>query len=172
MSSLVSPADVRVLVQTSVPDADLQSLIDRVESEVVRHFGPHYATGQTVTEMLDTKNMGSLYLRRRLSAVTSIKEQSLSATTTLVLTSVQYRVWGEQGRVERLPRGSSWADLVEITYTPENDNARRKSVIIDLVRLALSRTVMRSESVGGEYSYSAPEWEQERAGILSRLLLR
>lgn len=170
--SLVSPADVRVLVQTSVQDTDLQALIDRAEAEVLRYYGTHYVQGQTVTELLDSRGMRSLFLRRRITSVTSVTEKTLDGSLSYTLQSTGYHVWGTQGRVERLPRGTPWEDLVEIVYTPADDNEYRRAVIIDLVRLYLHRTAMQSESVGGEYSYSAPAWEPERASILTRLLLR
>jgi hypothetical protein len=58
-------------------------------------------------------------------------------------------------------------------YTPRDDRNLRESVIIDLVRLDLARSAYRSESVGGEMSYTAPpDWEAERFKIMSRLMFR
>lgn len=176
MTSLVTPADVRLLVNTGKTDPELQALIDREEAEVIRTVGANYVDGaQQITEVLPGSN-ASLWLRRPIVSVTSIDEDGTA------LTSGEYRVWGTRGQVQRLSGvsawlagedtasgGNKWGEVITIIYKPADDNARRKPVIIELVRLALERTAMRSESVAGEYSYQAPEWEKERGTILRRL---
>ena len=166
--SLVTIADVRALVQTSLSNENLQSIIDREEFEIVERFGAHYAvTGETpasVTETLEGDAKRNLYLRRRIASVSAIIDDGATLTTS------SYRLWGKQGRIERLPLGAAWGDVVQVTYVPYDDNLTRKAVIIELVRIALNRTAMKSESVSGEYSYTAADnWETERNKILRRL---
>lgn len=165
MSSLVSPADLRTRVETSASDPILQQAIDTEEAEIIRRFGAHYADDETVTETLEGDNKKNLYLRRRASSITSIVEDDVT------LASTGYRLWGAQGRIERLPKGSTWGDVVRVDYTPEDDNDLRFAAVIDLVRIALQRTAMKSENVAGEYSYSADDWETARAEIFNRLAL-
>jgi len=161
--TLVSISEVRALVQTSRNDAQIQTLIERVEADVVAYAGAHYVDTETsVTEVLDG-SLRNLYLQRRVASITSVTEDDA------ILTSADYRLWAGQGRLERLPVGSRWGSVVEVAYVPADDTPRRKEVIIELVRLMLERTAMKAENVAGEYSYTAPDWETERARILRRL---
>ncbi len=177
--SLLTVVELKALVRTSLSDADLQQVITRAEAEVIRLYGAHYVNGTTtVTETLAgaTKN---LYLRRRIGSVSSVTEYAtLEDTTGTALTSANYYLWADEGRLQRLPATSVegltwglmyWGARVRVVYVPADDNDERREAIVDLCRLQLERTAMRSESVAGEYSYTAPEWAQARAEILQRL---
>jgi hypothetical protein len=49
----------------------------------------------------------------------------------------------------------------------------RAQVIIDLVRIVIERTAMKSESIAGEYSYTAPDnWEAEFRKAMKRLVFK
>ena len=142
-------------------------MIDQAEADVIAAYGAHYVDGTTTVSETLEGGLKSLYLRRALTSVSSIKEDGSSTA----LDSSCYRVWVSEGRVERLPVGTLWGWVV-IVYVPANDNTRRKSVIVDLMRLYLERTAMKSESIGGEYSYDtggADAWDIQRAAILRRL---
>jgi len=163
MGSLLTLPVARALVKTSLSDTQLEAVIDREESALVRRFGPHYVDGATtVAETLESTGE-NLFFRRRIGSVTAVVEDGAA------LTSDDYRLWGLQGRLERLPKGSKWGGLVTATYVPTNDNDERKAALIDLLRLTLERTAMKGESVAGEYSFQAPEWEAERRKIYRRL---
>ncbi len=176
--SLLTIAELRAQVRTGLSDSQLQSVIDREEAEVIRLYGAHYVSGATtVTETLEGGTK-SLYLRRRLSSVSSVTEYSTSDSTDgTVLTAVtDYRVWAAQGRIERMPSTAVsgfgvgvWGAIVDVVYVPADDNDLRRAAIIDLCRLALERTALKSENVAGEYSYSAPDWGEARAELLQRL---
>ena len=78
-------------------------------------------------------------------------------------------MWHDQGRIERVYY--EWDEKVTVAYVPRDDREKRKSVIIELVRIELERTTMRQESVAGEYSYTAPmNWEAERQKLMRRLM--
>jgi hypothetical protein len=162
MSSLVTVADVHALVATSKTDTQIQAVIDREEADVIRLYGAHYIAATSVSE---TKSGGgfNLFLRRPVASVTTVTED------TALLASTSYRLWGSQGRLERLPVGSWWGEVVVVSYVPTDDNNTRRSVIIELVRLALEHSAMKSESVAGEYSYTAPDWLVERSNLLRSL---
>ncbi|MBI5035570.1 MAG: hypothetical protein HZB51_34190 [Chloroflexi bacterium] len=151
MANLVFAADVRALVDTKLTDEQLDDIIAQCEDDVTMRFGEHYSeTDGTPNTVAETVEGGkpSLFLRRRIQSISSIVEDSIT------LAASSYRLWGRQGRVERLSEGGKWGKVVTVTYVPVNDNARRKNVIIELVRITLSRTTLQSESIGGEYSYS------------------
>jgi hypothetical protein len=162
MSSLVTVAEVKTLISTSKSDTEIQAVIDREEAEVIRLYGAHYVAATSVSETLAGGGR-HLLLRRAVASVTTVTEDDAA------LTSLSYRVWGSQGRLERLPLYSTWGEVVVVSYVPTDDSARRRPVIIELVRLALEHSAMKSESVAGEYSYNAPEWLVERGNLLRSL---
>jgi hypothetical protein len=179
VASLLSTAEAKALIKTSLSDVDLQVVITRAEAEVIGLYGAHFVTATSVSETLQGGDR-SLYLRRRLTSVTSVTEYLTEDDTTgAVLTSGDYRVWQAQGRLQRLPGTAAsamlglgagrWGAVVTVSYVPADDTDVRKAAIVDLVRLALERTAMRSESVAGEYSYTAPDWTAARNEILNRL---
>ena len=168
--TLVAPADVKALISTSLTDAQLQQVIERVEAKVIRRYGPHYSASTTVvTETLYGLTQ-SLYMRRRLASISAITEyQTLDALTGSALTTTAWHLRGDEGRIQRMPEGARWGSRVLTVYTPEDDSQQRRDVIIKLVRLSLERTGMKSESIAGEYSYTAPDWERAEAEILDEL---
>jgi len=164
--SLLTVAELRVLVKTPLSDADLQVVLDREEALLIDLCGPHYSADPafSITEMA-IGGHPSLWLGRRIGSVVEITEDE----DTDPLDADEYRLWGNAGRIQRLPEGSLWADLVGIEYVPQDDSALRKSVIADLMRLTLERTALRSESVAGEYGYTASDWDRDRAKLYRKL---
>ena len=171
MSSLLSVAEARALVRSPLTDALLQAVIDREEAEIVRRFGAHYVDATTAFTEYCEGGLSNLYLNRQIEDVTSVTERYFQPTETgAVLTEdTQFFAWKREGRLERLPVGSKWARFVTVAYVPLDDTSRRKNAIIDLLRLATQRTAMKGESIAGEYSYTAPEWEGERMDIYRSL---
>lgn len=160
--SLLTLAEARALIKTSLTDPELQAVIGREEDEIIRLYGAHYVSGTTtVSETLEGGG-ASLFLRRPIFSVSSVTEDGAA------LASADYRLWGAQGRIERLPKGATWGEVITVVYVPQDDNGRRKAALIDLVRLAVEHTALKSESIAGEYSYTAPDWEAERAKLLRR----
>jgi hypothetical protein len=147
--SLVTVAEARALVNTGLSDGDLQVVIDRIEAEITAKIGAPqtdaYATEVVRTMRGDGEN---LFLPTEIYSVVSIVED------TATLTADQYQTWGG-GVIERLPMGTTWGDRVVVTYKPADDRSVRESVIIDLLRYVLNRTGLKSESIAGEYSYTA-----------------
>ena len=167
--SLVTPAEVRALVQTGLGDSDLQAVIDRVEFEIEQKFGAAYVDGSTTETVIVRGGDRSLYLNRRIGSVTSISEASLSGSATTVDDS-QYVVWGNGGRIQRV--SGYWGEVCTVVFVPQDDNDLRASVIISLVKLELQRTPFQSESIAGEYSYTVGDqanWELERKRLFGRL---
>ncbi len=159
--SLLTLAEARALVKTSLTDPELQAVIGREEDEIIRLYGAHYISGTTVSETVEGGGP-SLFVRRPILSVSSVAEDGTA------LESTAYRLWANQGRIERLPKGATWGEVITVVYVPQDDNSRRKAALIDLVRLAVERAALKSESIAGEYSYTAPDWEAERAKLLRR----
>ncbi|RPJ38663.1 MAG: hypothetical protein EHM35_04015 [Planctomycetaceae bacterium] len=163
MPSLVSPADAKALISTSLSDANLQLVIDRVEAQIIEKIGAPQVDGMTTTLAKTMRGEGSyLFMPTEIHEIVSIVEDMVT------LDADQYQIWAG-GVIERLPSGS-WGDRIVVTYKPVDDRLKRKQVIIDLVRLVLERTALRQESVGGEYSYTAPsDWDAEFRKAMKRL---
>jgi len=165
--SLVTPTDVKALINTSLSDANLQTVIDRVEAQITARIGAPQ-TDAYATEVVKTmRGEGEyLFMPTEIYSVSSIVED------TSTLTSDQYQTWAG-GVIERLPDDSHWGDRVVVTYKPTDDRLVRAQVIIDLVRLVIERTAMKGESIAGEYSYTAPDnWDAEFRKAMKRLVFK
>lgn len=165
MTSLVSPANVKAVYNTSLSDPNLQTVIDRVEALITEEIGAPQADGYT-TEVTRTLRGGgkTLFLPTEIYSVTSIVED------TVTLTADDYQTW-EGGMIERLPEETQWGSRCVVVYKPADDRLKRAQVIIDMVRLTIERTAMTNENVAGEYSYSAPDWEDEFDKLMRKLRL-
>lgn len=162
--SLVTVAQVKALINTSLADADLQGVIDRVEAEITARIGAPQDGGGNVTVTKTVAGQGeNIFMPSEIASVVSVVEDNVA------LDGTEYRIW-HGGVLERLPEGTFWGRVCVVVYKPEDDRLVRTSAIIDLVRVDLNRTAMESESVAGEYSYKAPaNWEAERRRILRRI---
>ena len=167
MTSLVSPADVKALINTSMSDVNLQTVIDRIEAQITERIGAPQTDTMTTTLTKTYRGEGFyLFTPTEIYSVVSISEDGNA------LTSDQYETWGG-GVIERLPEESHWGDRMTVVYKPVDDRLERAQVIIDLVRLVIERTAMKSESIAGEYSYSAPDnWDAEFRKAMKRLLFK
>lgn len=165
--SLVTPTDVKALINTSMSDENLQTVIDRVEAQITARIGAPQ-TDAYATEVVKTmRGEGEyLFMPTEIYSVVSIVED------TNTLTSDQYQTWAG-GVIERLPVDSHWGDRCVVTYKPTDDRLVRAQVIIDLVRIVIERTAMKSESIAGEYSYTAPDnWDAEFRKAMKRLVFK
>jgi hypothetical protein len=156
--------DVRSVVDTDRSDAQLQSLLDRVEAQIEAELGTLQTEGGSlsVTETHYPK-AADVFLKQPVQAITSVTEDDT------LLDADDYRLHAAQGRLERLPVGAHWTDDVVVVYEPADRTALVKEVEIGLVRLELAHTGFKSESVAGEYSYQAEDYEVERKKLMKRL---
>jgi hypothetical protein len=167
MTSLISPENVKALVNTSLSDLNLQDVIDRVEAQIVERIGEPQTDGMATTITKVMRGEGYyLFMPTEIHAVVSIVEDGNT------LTGDEYQTWAG-GVIERLPNESYWGDRMTVVYKPVDDRKKRSQVIIDLVRLVLERTAMKSESIAGEYSYTAPDnWDVEFRSAMRRLMFK
>lgn len=159
--SLLTVEEARLTIQTALTDVQLQLIIDRVEGELAGRLGPLPPVDSIVEDLL---GFGvAIFARRPIDTVISLVVDGRTLATS------QYRVVGGAGMVERID-GSKFSTLNTLTYKPNDNQLLWKSAISGLVRIELERTAMKSESVGGEYSYTAPDsWEAERRALIRRL---
>ena len=167
MTSLVSPADVRALVKNDLTDLQLQGVIDRIEAQVTERIGAPQDDSMSTTITKTFRGEGYyLFMPTEIYAVVGIVEDGNT------LTRDEYQTWAG-GVIERLPSESYWGDRITVTYKPTDNRKVRTQVIIDLTRIAIERTAMKAESIGGEYSYTAPEdWDAQFNQAMKRLLFK
>lgn len=180
--SLATVAHVRALVTTALADDSLQTVIDREEAELVRRYGAH-GDGSTAVTEIHEGGLPSIWLRRKAVSITSITETYVGGTSPTTLVSTDYYRWAGRSQLIRLPAGTRWGysnaltedaaniwqPLVTVVYVPEDDRDLRRQVIIELVRIAVEQTSMKSESFLTGYEYQAPNWSTARAQQYRRL---
>ncbi|PKN98002.1 MAG: hypothetical protein CVU42_13850 [Chloroflexi bacterium HGW-Chloroflexi-4] len=155
MTPLLTAAECRVLVRTSMSDDDLDAVIARIERLITKRIGAPQNDENSVTITETVEGEGEhIFVKTRFSEIVSITEDGASVDAD------DYRAWGDSGMVERLPEGYQWDDVCVVTYKPVDQRDERKEATINLVRLYLERTAMVSENVAGEYSFDAPDWDK------------
>jgi hypothetical protein len=167
MAALLTVAQMRQHVETGLVDEALQRHIDDADEEIIDAAGE---IDEQVDTMENAQLSTQLYLSRRASAVVSVVEEIAYDQTTLA--ADDYRLGGGGVLIQRLedgtnPRGT-WGETVTVTYVPVDRSRRRVGVLIDLVKLAVQYSGLKSESIG-DYSSTSTDYEQERQRILSRL---
>ena len=165
--SLVTVAEARALVNTGLSDGDLQVVIDRIEADITSKVGAPQ-TDAYATEVVKTmRGEGdNLFMPTEIYSVVSIVEDMVT------LTADQYQTWGG-GVIERLPMGTTWGTRNVVTYKPKDDRPVREGVIIDLLRLTLNRTGMKSEGIAGEFFYTAfDSSDAEYRKVMKRLMFQ
>lgn len=166
MTTLLSVPQLRRTVQSDLDDVQLQELIAEEETELIRRFGPHADGTIQVTEQRDGGG-DNIFLNRPVLSVVSVAERTRLDGSDSTLATTQYLV-RPAGRLTRI--NASWGALVTVVYVPADDQAIRCAVITELVRLRLTQRSLKGESVGGEYSYTAPDdWEAVRRQHYRRL---
>jgi hypothetical protein len=167
MTNLVSASTAKKLVNTSLADADLDVVIERIESEITERIGAPQTDAMETTVTKTLRGEGFyLFMPKEIHAVVSITEDGA------LLDETEYRVWAG-GVIERLPAESCWGDRNVVVYKPVDDRKKRTQVIIDLVRLTLERTALKQENIAGEYSYTAPDdWDAEFRKAMRKLSFR
>lgn len=162
-ATLLTPAELRDHVETDLSDAALQRFLDSEEAEIVRRYGPHATASETLAG-----GGRWLVLARDAAAVTAVVETMGDVETALDVDT--YRLW-PGGRIERL--GASWAPRVAVTYTPRDETAQRRLALINLCKLAIAYSGLKSEGVGsGDYQATALDYTGEREKLLRALAPR
>lgn len=175
MANLVSAAVAKVQLGTSLSDGELDAIIEREEAAIIERYGAHYVdTETTISEVhlqeADMPRYADLFLGRPILSVSTVTENAtLTSAGVALVESTDYTKIANQGRLIRM--GTAWGRLVTVAYVPQDDSAKRTRVIIELVRLALARTALKSENIAGEYSYTTDDvgWDAQRQRLLGSL---
>ena len=165
-SDLIETARIETLVQSGLPESELEIIIGAADEAIVRFVGPHDGSRKEVLRL--DPHSPNVYLPRPAASVSEVKEwiDAGSESGVSPLDSTEYELLGN-GRYLRRRVSSYWRRNVAVTYTPQGDNARRSLVLVDLVKWELARNGTTRRRVGQEESYTGSE--RERDLILARL---
>lgn len=180
--TLLSTAGLRQHVETDLPDTALQLILDSEEAEIIRRYGPHATATDVLSggewfplQMAGLSGVtGWLVLNRPAVSIVSIVQTTFDQS--LVLAAGDYTLW-PGGRLEREGFGpnpaSWWGEQVVVTYVPVDMTAQRALVLVQLCKLALAFTGLKSESVGGgDHSETTADYTVEREKALRSLAPR
>lgn len=166
--SITAIADVTALVITDLTTPQLQAQIDREESALIARVG-HPSAERTQTFIGQSSIIA---LGRPALAVDEVTTDIYNPPVAdpLVVTD-DYAVYFDRGIIERVgaPYYTFFTYTV-VTWTPIAFTDQFKDAVIELVRLRLSRRGFKSERVGNEWGYTAPDWEEEREKIIGALV--
>jgi hypothetical protein len=161
----LSVEEVRGHVETDISDVSVRRLIDDAESEINRRYG------STAARTADLEGGHPIvFLKQRAASIASVTERVGDTTTTL--SANDYRSRFDGMALERRNDGTNpacvWSGVVTVTYAPEAIGATRERVAIDLIKLALRYSGVKSEQVGdhGENTFGQ-EYDKERERILA-----
>lgn len=165
--ALLTVANVREHIETDLGDPPLQRLLDDADAEIVKRYGPHVGP---VTEIIDGGREGLIFLSRPVVSITSVTEQN--ALTSTVLAANDWRGWYGNRALERLnsgPNGAEgWGSRITIVYTPADEQAERKRVTLDMVRIAIRYEAVQSETIG-DHAETSLDYGQARNEALAGL---
>lgn len=157
-------------VETDLPLAALQRLIDDADEEIVRRYGSDASVTEEHILAQENDKIGRrrIWTKQQISSITSLQEGSTlraADLTTLVL-DTDFMVVHDGHAIERLDQ--NFQKRVKIVYVPKTDVKRRDRVTIDLCKLAIQYNALSSEKVG-DWSGSHKDYQKEREMILSTL---
>jgi len=174
-------AALRAHLETDLTDTPLQLLLDDSYAAIENRIGPEGE--QTVTLSIRSTTRYVRLPRPIVDAADISEIIQRWGNSEETLETDEWR-WVSGRTIERLVGSGNgdwvlWGwnfvheedvhfDLI-VTYTPKDETIRRNRVAVDLVRLAIQNTGLKSESAG-DYSSSAKEYQEERSSIIHELV--
>ena len=157
MAVILSPSDVRAEINTSLTDGTLTKMIADVQARIEAVTGSLQDSMDSVSNSVVVRCMGkNLWLPQPILSVTSITIEDGD-----VVSSSSYRVWSDQGRIERKD-GATWENVLTVVYKPKQQIERARRAALNMVRVFMDAKALDGESVGGEYSYQSGRSTDER----------
>lgn len=151
--TLLTPAELRTHVETDLPDAAIQRLLDSAEATIVDAAGAPGKRTEHFTAMGHPHGRDTiLTLSLPVDSIDSVVErESPQNSTSVTLSANDYLVRGRRELI-RLTDGDNprryWAPDVQVTYMRVADTDARVRAQIDLVKLAIQYAGVESERYG------------------------
>ena len=164
---IIQPFEIRSRLNTPLTDLELGNMIIAAQAEIEGVHGAAYVDADTPITELHLGSYEALHLKRKVATVEEVREYAFPGSSVNVLETDDYFLDADHGVLTS--RYGKWGWRVEVDYVPQDDRNKWREAVIDLVRMALSRSALKAESVAGEFSYQAPDWEMEKARIINRL---
>lgn len=164
MPTLLTADEVRDHIETDLVDDALTRVIEAADAEIINKLG-------AVASQVENLPGGGveLFLARRASAVSEVIERfdlgfGPQETT---LEDDDFSLRPDGMRVERLFTGTNpapyWRGEIKVTSTPDDDSARRKLLLVNLVKLELGYTGHLAVTAGDVRVASLQNYEDAKA---------
>lgn len=166
-STLITLAELRQYLSTELSDAALERLVDAIDAEIIRVYGPH--DGERTEQVPGLSHR--VWLSRPAASVAAVSEYGSHQAPSEAITVPTDRYQLENGGRTLWRTGSAFLAKVLVTYTPVAENPRRTQALIELVKLeTASNTGLVSQTVG-QYSetYQLGATGDDRSRILAGL---
>lgn len=146
---LLTVAELREHVESALPDTALERLLAGCELAIAGWAGPlsfdEDGAVEAVTETMNAPGRTLLLLRQAPVAVTSVTD--IHGGIEADLDASEYRI---EGRHLRRLAMALWGERTVVTFTPTDDSAIRRTVLVQLVQLELNvQPGMASQGAGG-----------------------
>lgn len=141
--------ELREHVETALPDTALERILASCELAVAQWAGPltfdEDDQVEDVTESVNAPGRTLLLLRQAPTAVSSVVDVHGGIESDL--DPSEYRI---EGRYLRRLAMAMWGERTVVTFTPTDDSAIRRTVLVQLVQLELNvQPGMASQGAGG-----------------------
>ena len=172
--ALLTVAELRELVESDLSDTGLGILLDAADYEIIARLG-------ALASQVDVLPGGDhlLHLPRRAASISSVVERYLVEGVGLqdtTLVASDFELLSDGYRVERKTTGTNsnwvWRGRVTITTVPYDqtgETARRKALLVDLVKLANRYEGVGEQSVGDVRVRHMADQQAERDRLFSAL---
>ncbi len=175
--TLLTVADFRGHVTTSLGDDEVQRLLDAAEEAIIKVAGPTIDE-YLVTDMTERfRPRGpSILLSRRAESIVSVTEYAHRADPT-ELAADDYALASSGLVLRRLRDGTNpataWHADVDVTYTPYSDTASREVAQLELAKLEIAFSPgLTAQTIGSwteQYAQSGTSYSSQRDAILASL---
>lgn len=156
---MLSIAEARALITTSLSDSDLTAAIEREEAWLARRIGPLEGAR---TETFSTPDGDEVLQLQRPATAASVVVTDGSG----VVTGYELRGWADI-----VPDGHVWRTGVDVDYTADDANEVKRA-IITLLRLTLTESGYLSENAEGYMATSSMADRRAIKAAAWRSLLR
>jgi len=162
---LLTVAELREHVETSLPDSALERILAGGELVIAQWAGPlSFDEDGLIVEVTDVASAPGrtlLRLRQVPTAIASVVDIHVGIETEV--DASEYRI--EERYLRRLAM-ALWGEWTRVTYTPIDDSAVRRTVLVQLCQLELNVQPGMASQGAGPWSESYGKYLRQRNELL------